>query len=97
MIKELEALKRLYENVNHTVVYYHSGNVHYDYLTIETALKVLQIIKETRADINLLKKSTDYDDYCGCEAAKLLSTIEPPTQKGITEEEYKLLKGYFKC
>lgn len=58
-------------------------------------LKALETIKETRVDTNLIKLSKDYDDYCGLEVEKLLTlqhhnlVVE---QKGITEEQYNLLK-----
>lgn len=55
-------------------------------------LKALEITKNTRVDTNLIKFSKDYDDYCGLEVIKLLGEKEIPKQKGITEEEYELLK-----
>lgn len=60
--------------------------------TIEKSLKALEIIKETRVDTNFIKLSKDYDDYCGMEVIKMLNQIETTKQRGITQEEYDLLK-----
>ena len=62
----------------------------------EKEAKALRIIRDTRVDTNLIKKSKDYDDYCSLEASKLLTTMESPTQKGITEEEYNIIKEVLK-
>ena len=54
--------------------------------------KALEIIKKTRVDTNLIKLSKDYDDYCAMEVIKILDNTQTTNQKGITEEEYDLLK-----
>ena len=54
--------------------------------------EALDIIKNTRVDTNLIKLSNSYDNYCGLEAAELLNGKYTAKQKGITEEEYDLLK-----
>ena len=89
MSKGLEALKQM--------SYYHleMGNCIRDlpnYAIIEKSLKALEVIKETRVDINFIKLSKNYDDYCGMEVVKMLNHIETAEQKGITQEEYDLLK-----
>lgn len=55
-------------------------------------IKALEIIRETRVDTNLIKLSEDYDHYCSMEAIKILNNVQTTKQKGITEEEYNLLK-----
>ena len=63
---------------------------------IEKSLKALKIIKETRVDINFIKLSKNYDDYCSMEVIKILNNIATTKQRGITEKEYDLLKEIFK-
>ena len=93
MSKELDALKQM--------SYYHleMGNCIRDlpnYAIIEKSLKALEIIKETRVDINFIKLSKNYDDYCSMEVIKILNNIATTKQRGITEKEYDLLKEIFK-
>lgn len=95
MSKCLETLERLrkedYENDNLHL------NRHCCYVVIEKELKALEIIKETRVDVVLIKLSKDYDDYCSLEVIKILSVGENMVVKkrGITQQEYDLLKEVF--
>lgn len=87
MSKGLEALKYLRECLEQR---YYKEQLD----TIENELKALEIIKETRVDVGLIKLSKDYDDYCSLEVIKILSVGEDMVvkQRGITKEEYDLLK-----
>ena len=83
-----------FETIKNSIVYYgNSYSFIYPCLErVEKKLKALEIIKETRVDTNFIKLSKNYDDYCGMEVVKMLNHIETAEQKGITQEEYDLLR-----
>lgn len=95
MTKELEALDRLYENLNCND-YFFRGDASEDCNLIETALKAFEIIKEKEVDIHnfkevIIKQNWTYEQYLDEENAPNTSGHQF-AYKLLTQEEYDLLR-----
>ena len=83
MIKELEALERLYCAGRLDLDYVLNGKQNQDYKIIETALKALEIVKEKGVNVGLLSRCANAERYNKgmCYESRYL-----------TQEEYDILK-----
>lgn len=92
MTKELEALDRLYDNLKPND-YFFREDASEDCNLIETALKVLEIIKKKRVNVHILQECSNLEEY------NEYSSMNWDDQKEteyynelLTSEEYDLLR-----
>ena len=94
MSKEVEALDRLYDNVNWDD-YFFRGDASEDYDLIEKALKALKIIKEKKVDVEQIIENPDWDKVIWYNTS--FTGILCEGWRMLTQEEYNLLREVLLC